>query len=122
MLHLTLSKAFKRKGITKGHKFLKDLGFNPNKASELNRDKTTVIRVDELEKICHALWCTPNDLFGWEPDSKFPALEGHPINLIKLRDEELDLASMGKTLTIDQLRVLNEQARQMAAQNREEIK
>jgi len=122
MLHLILSKAFKRKGITKGYRFLEDLGFNSNKASELNKDKTTVIRVDELEKLCHALWCTPNDLFGWQPDGKFPVVEGHPLNALKLNIEDINLAAIGRVLTAAQLRELSEQAQKMIAQNRQELK
>jgi len=51
MMYLSINRAFKTKGVKNGHKLLKNLGFNPNKASELNSDKTNEARVDEYETL-----------------------------------------------------------------------
>jgi DNA-binding Xre family transcriptional regulator len=122
MMYLSIHRAFKTKGVKNAHKFLKNLGFHPAKATELTKGVPRLIRVDELEKICYALWCSPNDLFDWDPDAKFPVIEGHPINAIKRRNEELDIANIGRQLTVEQLRELSAHARKMMEQNREELK
>ena len=51
MMYLSIHRAFKTKGVKNGHKFLKNLGFNPNKASELKSDKTAETTVDKLEML-----------------------------------------------------------------------
>ena len=121
MLHLNLARAFRAKGILKQYRFLKNMGFYDAKATRLKDNQEKVIRLDELETLCYNLWCTPNDIFDWEPDAKYPVLEGHPINLIK-RAAEADLYGKSRVLTMEQLKEVSKLMDEMIAQNREELK
>ena len=121
MLHLNLARAFRAKGIQKQHRFLQNLGFYNSKSTRLRNNQEKIIRTDELETLCYNLWCTPNDLFDWEPSAKYPQQDGHPINLIK-RAAEADLYGKSRVLTMGQLKEVSKYMDGLIAQNREELK
>ncbi|MDO5523874.1 MAG: helix-turn-helix transcriptional regulator [Bacteroidia bacterium] len=60
--------------------FLIGLGINHMSADKLLRGEMTALRLDQIEKICLALRCTPNDLLEWTPDSNRVVDEAHPLH------------------------------------------
>ncbi|HBF3155504.1 TPA: helix-turn-helix transcriptional regulator, partial [Clostridioides difficile] len=46
----------------------KQIGMTHQNLTKLANNNTNSIKFDSLEKICMALKCSPNELFGWEQD------------------------------------------------------
>jgi DNA-binding Xre family transcriptional regulator len=86
MLRLNLDRIFKVKGITKTNQYLIKLGNSDGYASQLVHGRSVSIRFDKLEILCKALNCTPNDLFDYKDDAKFPLPEGHALHSISRSD------------------------------------
>ena len=100
MLYLNLKRVMRLRGIEKHNKFLVDLGFAP--ATVRNLLKNAVWRMDfeNLERICLALNCTPNDVLEWLPPDNQANPEAQA--LIKLtRKKENDLPKLLKDLPIE---------------------
>jgi hypothetical protein len=71
------------RGIEKHYNFLLNLGFVPSTANNFLRDEVTLFRLEQLEKLCMALNCTPNDLLEWKPDANQAVAETHSMNNLK---------------------------------------
>jgi DNA-binding Xre family transcriptional regulator len=65
MLVFNLSRALKPRGVEKHYKFLLEQGFVPSSAHGFLRGAAIQIKFEQLERLCLALNCTPNDLFEW---------------------------------------------------------
>lgn len=48
----------------------KEVGMTHQNLTKLARNDTTSISFENLEKICKALNCTPNDILGWNDNKK----------------------------------------------------
>ncbi len=81
MLLLDIPRILAEKGIANPKKFLIGLGFYPQAATAILRGKRVRIDRDQIEKMCVALHCTPNELFSWQPgDATVEA--GHPMRAL----------------------------------------
>jgi len=67
MLLLDIHRICAEKGIGRPITFLKGLGFNPSVITEMLSRRRTRLNYAQIEQLCLALRCTPNDLFSWEP-------------------------------------------------------
>lgn len=67
MLLLNIPRILAEKGIAAPKKFLMELGCYPQAATAMLGGKRVRIDRDQVEKICIALHCTPNELFDWQP-------------------------------------------------------
>lgn len=107
MLKLIIQDLFKLKSISKKGAYLKKFGFTISRAQRLaSKDNIVTISLDQLEKLCIAFNCTPNDLLSFTPapDSRLP--ENHPLfSLIK--KEVLDIPSLLASLPPDNLSELS---------------
>jgi len=113
MLHLNVNRILRLKGITYPFRFLTNLGLNSVKASAMMKNKRKLISISDLETLCYHLWCSPNDLFEWEADKQHPEQAGHPLNVIRRTNEELDLAKSVRELSMEQIREVNRFAAEM---------
>ncbi len=65
-----LSKAV---GITTAYQLQKKTDLSPSQAARLYKDEVEAISISVLEKLCDALKCSPNDIFGYnEPQTVKP--------------------------------------------------
>jgi putative transcriptional regulator len=62
-----LSKAV---GITTAYQLQKKTDLSPSQAARLYRDEVEAISISVLEKLCDALKCSPNDIFGYNERQK----------------------------------------------------
>lgn len=83
MLKIDLNKIFRLRGITKPQVFLKQNGFSDSKAFTITKRKTSALKLDNLEKLCLVLSCTPNDFIEWIPGNNSQIPESHPLHKLK---------------------------------------
>ena len=87
MFTLNLARVLRLRGIENHQKFLIKLGFSPQPAYNFLNGVAAQIKFDQLERLCLALNCTPNDLFEWQPDAQQQAVaDTHSINSLKKKD------------------------------------
>ena len=86
MLRFNLKKIYRMRGIHKPMKFLQRHGFSYSKAYSLAHNRMNAVRLDNLEKLCFLLNCTPNDLLEWKPTLPEHNVENHPM--LKLMPKE----------------------------------
>jgi DNA-binding Xre family transcriptional regulator len=88
MLTFHLSPIFKARGIEKPYSFLVKSGFTSHTASTILNNETKSLRLDHVELLCKALFCEPNDLLLWTPDTRAAYAPNLPLQ--KLRQSESD--------------------------------
>jgi DNA-binding Xre family transcriptional regulator len=89
MLYFNLKAIFAARQIQKPYSFLVQIGIAPHTAHKILNNDSHVMRLDNLELICKALYCEPNDLLAYKPDKHNPIPENHPLNkLIPAQDIE----------------------------------
>lgn len=66
---ITLDQVMQSKGITQ-HKLSKMTGIMPHNIGRIRKGETDRITFANLEKICIALDCTPNDILHIEKDGE----------------------------------------------------
>ncbi len=86
MLTLHLTPIFKARGIEKPYAFLVKAGFSPHIANNLSQNKSIVLNLNHLEKLCRIFCCEPNDLFLWEQDKKYPVGDNHPLQKLSMQE------------------------------------
>ena len=104
MLKLNLKRVLRLKGIDDASVYLRKLGYHRTKAYNLINDKKSTIEFADLEYLCKALNCTPNDLLEWTPsknDSDMPAT--HALHVIRRKDAAIDLVTLVENLPVEQL-------------------
>lgn len=86
MLKLSLVRAWQLRGVRRHSQFLRDLGFAPSSVKGFLHGTAAQIRYEQLEKLCVALNCTPNDLFEWQPDERRQIAPNHSLNNLKKKN------------------------------------
>ncbi len=106
MITLNTRYHFRSRGIKKAFAFLRKLGFSHNLAHRLAQDDTKGIRFDQLEKLCIAFKCTPNDLLQWQDEGQ--NIDGeHPLRQLSQRPE-LEHIQRIKSLPLETLQKVND--------------
>ena len=83
MLKFNPNRIMAIRGIDKMFGFLHKNGFAPSTANFMVKGLALSIKIDQIEKICTLLNCTPNDLFDWQPSTKNPLPENHALYALK---------------------------------------
>ena len=86
MLKLNLVRALQLRGVKSHSRFLYELGFAASSVRGLLNDTFGQIKYEQLEKLCVALNCTPNDLFEWQPDENRQLAPTHSLNKLKKKN------------------------------------
>jgi DNA-binding Xre family transcriptional regulator len=107
MLCNNLRRVLAEKSITNATAFLKTAGFSYKVAWGLVSSEMITVRLDNLEKLCIALNCTPNDLLHWVPNSNSNIPESHPLYALK-RDSESSIQTYLQKLPIHKLKEVKE--------------
>ena len=105
MLKYNLKEILSARGVTKSYSYLVRAGIPAFAASQMVTGKLKMIKLDHIEKLCRALYCTPNDLLVWIPgDALLP--DNHPLTKLKRSDELHQVSEAIKTLPLDELKKL----------------
>ncbi|MBS1793402.1 MAG: helix-turn-helix transcriptional regulator [Acidobacteria bacterium] len=83
MLIPNVQRMMRLRGIEKYYSFLTGLGFVPSTARDILKGVISALKFDQIEKLCLALNCTPNDLLDWQPGKKQAVAETHSLNALK---------------------------------------
>jgi DNA-binding Xre family transcriptional regulator len=118
MLNLDIPRICAEKGIANPKKFLMGLGFFPNAAAAMIQHKRVRIDRDQVEKICIALRCTPNDLFSWQPGKDAQIDPGHPMRAL-IREQRASIPEMLQVMTPEQIEDFRRLMEERMAQGRE---
>jgi DNA-binding Xre family transcriptional regulator len=116
MLLLDVPRICADKGIPNAKKFLLGLGFYPKAAADIIKRKRVRIDYDQIEKLCLALRCTPNDLFSWQPNKDTQVDAQHPMHEL-VRKQSASIPEMLQSMSaaeIEEMRQLLEARRQSA--------
>src|SRR2546428_13082982 len=105
MLTYDLANFFKAKGIDKPVGWMRRQDIPYNTASKILRGKyKRAIPLKHLEMICQRLWCLPNDLMAWKPDTKAEDVPAHPLQALKRMPENENLSQQILQLSPDKMK------------------
>ena len=83
MLKFNVKRMFAARGIERMTGFLVKLGMTYPRASRFLKAQSGLVKIKDIERLCIALNCTPNDLFEWLPDTSKTVLpETHALNAL----------------------------------------
>lgn len=91
------------RGIEKTTGFLVKLGMDYSTASRFLKSKSQFVKIKDIERLCVALNCTPNDLFEWKADADTVLPEIHSLNALKREAGAKNLRQMVKDIPSDRL-------------------
>jgi DNA-binding Xre family transcriptional regulator len=105
MLNYNLDRLFMQRGIGNDPiPFLIEKGFTRGQASRLVNGKLYSIPVKNVEKLCLAFRCTPNDLLEWKPDNANLLKENQPLQkLISSDSSAIDWRSVNADIPFDRI-------------------
>jgi DNA-binding Xre family transcriptional regulator len=108
MLYYNLKAVFKARQIEKPYSFLVKIGIAPHTATKMINNDSHVMRLDNIESICKALYCEPNDLIAFKQDPNQPLPEKHPLLKLIPTNETTDWNEQLKTLPLEKLKQISE--------------
>lgn len=108
MLSIDIRPIMKLRGIQAPYTFLRKLGFVSDTATRWSNGDVGYIRPEQIEKLCVALNCTPNDLFHHTPSSKTPLADNHALNALIRTNSAPDITQILRNLPPDRLNDLTE--------------
>jgi DNA-binding Xre family transcriptional regulator len=91
MLQFNFNRLFKAKGIDKPTSYLIRNGYSDNFATKVVHNNFRRLNLDDVERLCELLSCTPNDMLQWIPD-KDADLTTHPLAPILHTEKVMDLS------------------------------
>lgn len=103
MLHFNLQQIIRQRGITSPNKLLIQYGFTPFTASRILNNKVTGLSNKQLEKLCLALRCTPNDIYVWQKPSDANIPKNHPLHALLPKKESLNMIQQLQELPLEKL-------------------
>lgn len=107
MLYLNIKRVMSLRGVNNHYKMLLDLGFAPATARNFLSNAVWRITFENLEKLCLALNCTPNDLIEWLPPENQTNPDAQALIKMK-RNRDEDLSKLLKTLPIEKFEQIAE--------------
>ncbi len=94
----------KAAGITTAYQLQKKTDLSPSQAARLYRDEVEAISLLVLEKLCDALKCSPNDIFGYnEPQTVKPQLRKPGAEKPASTPEMPETTASAKGMTTEQV-------------------
>lgn len=103
MLNFNPKNIFSLRGIEKTTAFLVRLGMDYSTASRFLKSKSQFVKIKDIEKLCIALNCTPNDLFEWHADANTILPETHSLKRLEKTSETKNLQQLIKDVPSDKL-------------------
>ena len=81
MLEFNLKRIVALKGLKEARTACEDAGISAQVFRRMLEKKTFKATAEQLERLCLALKCTPNDIYQWTPSANAP--ENHPLEALK---------------------------------------
>lgn len=103
MLKFNPKNIFLLRGIEKTTAFMVKLGMDYSTASRFLKSKSRFVKVKDIEKLCVALNCTPNDLFEWKAGENTILPETHSLNALQRNETVKNLQQMIKDVPSNKL-------------------
>ncbi len=103
MIRYNFDKMFKARGVERPFTFLRQAGFSVNFATKIKKNKVKRLDLEEVERLCLVLRCTPNDFLDWTPESDELAGDDHPLNAIRRSDKVIDITRTLNSVPLGQL-------------------
>ena len=82
MIKLRIAALCKERLIAHPWTALVEAGISEKKTNQYLNGKTNRLMLDDIEKLCTLLRCTPNDLFEWTPANKSQDYPENPLQAI----------------------------------------
>ena len=108
MLYLKLKTVLEARQIVKPYAFLVKIGIAPHTAHKILNNDTHVMRLDNLNLICKALYCQPNDLLAFKQDLNAPVENTHPLIKLMPTETNIDWLHQIKTMPLDKLKQISQ--------------
>jgi DNA-binding Xre family transcriptional regulator len=109
MLSLNLTPIFKARGIERPFTFLRKIGFPSHTATAILNNTYNSLRLNQIELLCSALVCEPNDLFKWSPDKDKQYPNNHPLFKLQQQINITDIKETLATIPYNQLKEITKQ-------------
>jgi DNA-binding Xre family transcriptional regulator len=106
MLVFNPKKVFALRGIEKISNFLVKMGYSYPTAARFLKSKSRFVKVKDIERLCIALNCTPNDLFEWHADGKIVFGDNHSLNALAKSGQTKNLQELVKDIPSDKLALI----------------
>lgn len=91
MLIYNSTRFFKAKGIQKPFTYMVTHGFSDNFATAFVHNRFRKLNLDDVQRLCELLLCTPNDLIQWIPETKDADNPTHPLQSLQRNTKVMDL-------------------------------
>jgi hypothetical protein len=104
MLQLRVRFLLESKGIPNPFNYLIKMGFTPNVATRVLNGKIERIGISQVNRLCTALVCTPNELFAWKPAKDESLSAQHPLLGLIRNDTPFNIIGKIEHLSMDQLK------------------
>ncbi len=103
MLNYNFTRIFEARGIARPYNFLVKAGYSANFATRVANNKLRKLNLDEVERFCVLLKCTPNDLLEWVPGADDGNDEKHPLLALKRDKPAVNISQMLKSVSLEKL-------------------
>lgn len=103
MLHFNLKQIISQRGITNPNQLLIKYGFTPYTASRLLNNKVAGLSNEQLEKVCLALRCTPNDVYAWQKPADGNIAKDHPLHALVPKPQSINMIQQLQELPLEKL-------------------
>lgn len=117
MLEFNVRRVLAVRGVTQALDFLTKNGFTRPSATHLYKFYVTNIKVKNLEKLCRALNCTPNDFFQWrDAEGEEPLPATHALNALR-REKTAEINNLMKEIPLEKLGDVEEFLKELKVRN-----
>jgi DNA-binding Xre family transcriptional regulator len=106
MLIFNPKKILLLRGVEKIANFMVKNGFTYQSAGKILKGRNSLVKVKDIERLCVALNCTPNDLFEWKTDQTAVLPDGHSLNGLSRGEGTKNLQEMVKDVPSDKLALI----------------
>lgn len=115
MLTYNLQPLFSQRAIKNKVAYLIKAGFNKQTAARIIRNKFSALKLSQIERLCLALHCTPNDIIEYTPDPQKP-IPNHPLTKLIRTKTPIQLTNIVDDIPFDKLNDFTDQLIQLKTQ------
>lgn len=102
MLKYNLKRLITNRAILQPVGYLKKFGFTFTTASRIVGGRFSTLKLSQLENLCIAFHCTPNDLLEYIPDDKIKTKD-HPLTALIRNQQTKKVTEILNDIPIDKL-------------------
>ena len=119
MLILNFRRMFLVRGIQRPFSFLVKQGYSGQFATRVANNHIRELNLNQLEKLCVLLNCTPNDLLQWIPSQADQDNLAHPLTPLRQTETALELTQLINCLPVNKLTTVHNFIKQQLQENKE---